>query len=143
MPVNHPQRGFPPNEVGATSMMASKNHDYLSCRGMGILPVLSTFGSGPGKYHGHVVVARACCCGTGMLLWHGHLARDNYFRAGCAKQAQRGGKSGQALWWCVTGLLATKLNMMARRAPNTPYFLTLRYLILNGMAFRPRYANAN
>ncbi|NEP33484.1 MAG: hypothetical protein F6K38_19045 [Moorea sp. SIO3B2] len=94
-------------------------------------------------WHGHVVVARACCCGTGMLLWHGHLARDNYFRAGCAKQAQRGGKSGQALWWCVTGLLATKLNMMARRAPNTPYFLTLRYLILNGMAFRPRYANAN
>ncbi|WP_143727852.1 hypothetical protein [Moorena bouillonii] len=25
--------------------------------------------------------------------------------------------------WCVTGLLATKLNMMARRAPNAPYSL--------------------
>ncbi|NEQ84526.1 MAG: hypothetical protein F6K26_31500 [Moorea sp. SIO2I5] len=27
------------------------------------------------------------------------------------------------LKWCVTGLLATKLNMMARRAPNAPYSL--------------------
>ncbi|NEO91430.1 MAG: hypothetical protein F6K56_14785 [Moorea sp. SIO3G5] len=27
--------------------------------------------------------------------------------------------------WCVTGLLATKLNMMARRAPNAPYSFCL------------------
>ncbi|NEO92472.1 MAG: hypothetical protein F6K56_20430 [Moorea sp. SIO3G5] len=46
MPINHPQRGFPPNEVGATSIMASKNHDYLSC------------------------------CGMGILLWNWHLASD-------------------------------------------------------------------
>ncbi|WP_293123802.1 hypothetical protein [Moorena sp. SIO4G3] len=34
MPLNHPQRGFPPNQVGATSIMAPKNHHYLC--GMGI-----------------------------------------------------------------------------------------------------------
>ncbi|NEO44764.1 MAG: hypothetical protein F6K55_11770 [Moorea sp. SIO4A3] len=73
----------------------------------------------------------ACCCGMGiwlwnwhlvsdtmgMLLWNGHLARDN-FPTGCAKQARRGGKSGQALWWCVTGLLATTVEYDGNPALN-------------------------
>jgi len=80
MAINHLQRGFSPNQVGATSIMASKNHDYLSCCGMGISR------------------------GTGIKPRDTMSIKPrNNFPTGFPSQARRGAKSAQFLWWCVTG----------------------------------------
>ncbi|NEP25608.1 MAG: hypothetical protein F6J94_29775 [Moorea sp. SIO1F2] len=61
--------------------------------------------------------------------WNGHLGGMGIlpvsFPTGCLNQALRGGKSGRALGWCVTGravpTLALGVEHDGKPAPNAPY----------------------